>query len=80
MEGEDVIKIQVTPNSLEAIRERLAKMSDTELLQYGQAAKYMCTPEANLGKPPLDTFVTQLREARAEWRRRHPKIPLVESI
>ena len=23
--------------------------------------------------PPLPTFVIQLKEARAEWRRRHPK-------
>jgi hypothetical protein len=35
--------------------------------------RYMCTPYANLGKPPLEAFAIQLREARAEWRRRHPK-------
>jgi hypothetical protein len=32
----------------------------------------MVSPRANMGKPPLPTFVLQLEEARAEWRRRHP--------
>ena len=35
-------------------------------------ADYLPTPTANMGKPPLPTFVLQLEEARAEWRRRHP--------
>ncbi|PWT80792.1 MAG: hypothetical protein C5B58_10880 [Acidobacteria bacterium] len=41
-----------------------------ELLEFGRAAAYMCTPYANLGHPPRQTFVTQLAEARAEWKRR----------
>ena len=48
-------------------------MSDNELLAYGRAARHMCSPDANLGKPPREVFVVQLKEARAEWRRRHPK-------
>ena len=32
--------------------------------------RYMCTPEANLGNPPREVFLIQLREARTEWRRR----------
>lgn len=51
---------------------RAAPMTDTELIRFG-AGRYMTSPEANLGKPPRETFVIQLREARAEWRRRHPK-------
>ena len=74
------MEIQITQNSLDSIRERIRKMSDDELLRYGIAAKDMCSPEANLGKPPRETFVIQLREARAEWRRRHPKAPLGDSI
>jgi hypothetical protein len=30
----------------------------------------MVSPRANMGKPPLATFVLQLEKARAEWRRR----------
>jgi hypothetical protein len=41
-----------------------------ELRKFGKAARYMVSPTANMGKPPLPTFVLQLEEARAEWRRR----------
>jgi hypothetical protein len=61
------------PFELEGIRARLRKMSDAELLRYGKAAKHMCAPEANVDSPPSEVYVTQLREARAEWRRRYPK-------
>ncbi len=52
------------------LRARLARMSDRDLLEWGRAAAYMCTPYANLGQPPRKTFVVQLAEARAECRRR----------
>jgi hypothetical protein len=45
-------------------------MTDAELLRFGKDNRYMCSPYANLGKPPLEAFMIQLREARAEWRRR----------
>ena len=32
------------------------------------------SPQANLGRPPREVFVIQLREARKEWRRLHPKV------
>jgi cold shock CspA family protein len=62
------------------LRTRLRKMSDQELLRFGQAAKFMCLPEANFGKPPRQVFVIQLEEAREEWKRRNPGLPLSESI
>jgi hypothetical protein len=46
---------------------------DGELLRFGKDNRYMCSSYANIGKPPLEAFVTQLREARTEWRRRHPE-------
>jgi hypothetical protein len=33
------------PN-LDELRARLRKMTDPELLRYGQASKYMCSPDA----------------------------------
>jgi len=57
---------------LRALRARLQRMSDRELLRFGKSARYMCSPEANLGKEPCRVFVIQLREAVEEWRRRHP--------
>jgi hypothetical protein len=65
--------IQLATLDVEELRRRLRKMSDEELRKFGKAARYMVSPTANMGKPPLPTFVLQLEEARAEWRRRHPE-------
>jgi hypothetical protein len=72
-------EIQV-PDRIDVEQLRLRKMTDQELLRFGQAARYMCSPYANMRKPPLEPSVIQLREARAEWRRRYPKLPLRESV
>jgi hypothetical protein len=64
---------------LDQLRERLRIMSDMELLRFGKAAKYMCTEEANLGHPPRETFVIQVKEAREELKRRSLELPLSES-
>jgi hypothetical protein len=65
--------IQFNPESVEQIRERLRKMSDLELRKFGQAARNLSDPtKKNLGTPN-PAFAIQLREAREEWRRRHPK-------
>jgi hypothetical protein len=65
--------IQLADFDGDALRTRLRKMSDEELREFGKAARYMVSPGANMGKPQLPTFVLQLEEARAEWRRRHPR-------
>jgi hypothetical protein len=65
--------IQLENFDLDALRTRLRKMSDEQLRNFGEAARYMTSARANMGKPPLQTFVLQLEEARAEWRRRHPQ-------
>jgi len=57
---------------LEALRARLRRMNDKELLRFVKFARYMCSPEANPGKEPRHAFVIQLREAVEEWRRRRP--------
>jgi hypothetical protein len=62
--------IRLTTLDVDALRTRLRKMSDEELREFGKAARYMVSPTANMGKPPLPTFVLQLDEARTEWRRR----------
>jgi hypothetical protein len=54
----------------EAFRARLRRMSERELLRFGRSARYMCSPEVNLGKEPRQVFVIQLREAAKEWRYR----------
>jgi hypothetical protein len=67
--------IQLATLDVDALRARLRKMTNEELVEFGKAARYMVSPTANIGKPPLPTFVLQLEEARAEWRRRHENKP-----
>ena len=61
-------------------RERLRKMSDEELIREGRAARYMCAPSTNFGKPPREVYVIALRLAKEEWRRRHPKVNCEKGI
>jgi len=63
---------QADPDNVEQIRERLRNMTDLELRKYGRAAWDMADPKKNFG-PPNPSFQIQLDEARAEWRRRHPR-------
>jgi hypothetical protein len=67
--------IQLAILDVTGLRTRLRKMSDQELRKFGEAARYMVSPTANMGKPPLPNFVLQLDEARAEWRRRQKNEP-----
>jgi hypothetical protein len=71
---------QTTPFGVQTVRPGLSKMTDEELLRFGQAAKFVCRPSQNSGGPPREEFVIQLQEARAEWRRRFSKEPLRDSI
>jgi hypothetical protein len=62
--------IKMVDFDAEELRTRLRKITDEELLRSGKAGFYICSPEANFGKPPLEVFVVQLTECRAEWSRR----------
>jgi hypothetical protein len=55
---------------LKELRTRLRNMTDNELEGYGVVAKIMCSQTLNSDQPPRECFITQLREARAEWARR----------
>jgi hypothetical protein len=65
---------------LESLRTRIRKMSDVELLRFGRAAKSMSSPDAYFGQQPRKVFVIQLEEARKEWQKRFPELPLNPSI
>ena len=60
--------MSVELSEVERLRQRLQMMSDAELLQYYDAARIVWS-----AKNPQKAFQVQLREARAEWLRRHPK-------
>jgi hypothetical protein len=71
--------IAQTKFDVEELCQHLKTMPETELLRFGQVVKYMCSPKENC-ESPGEAFIVQLREARAEWRRRHPQLPLIDSI
>jgi hypothetical protein len=56
------------------------EMSDTELLRFGTVAKYMCSGKAGLEPARRQTFASQLAEARKEWNRRFPSLPLATTF
>jgi hypothetical protein len=62
------MSITLHSTNVENLRERLRKMSDKDLIQYGKAARSLCRDPRGYAE-----FKVQLDEARAEWRRRHPK-------
>jgi hypothetical protein len=45
--------IQLANFDIHALQTRLREMSDKELREFGKAARYMTSPFANMGKPPL---------------------------
>jgi hypothetical protein len=51
------------PLQLETVRARLRKMSAADLLRFGRAAASLCRPEKQLGHPPRQVFVDQLKAA-----------------
>jgi hypothetical protein len=65
---------------VDELRAHLRKMDDLKLSAFGEAARFMTTRRASLGKPPLPIYALQLKEATAEWRRRHPKNWQSESV
>ena len=62
------MRISFQPENIERLRQRLVKMSDDDLTEFGLSAKLMCHDWK-----PQEVFVTQLEEAREEWRRRYPR-------
>ena len=56
--------------SLRKLRERLQSMPDDELIKFGKYARKLCGLRVS---GTGDPFKVQLKEARREWRRRHPK-------
>jgi hypothetical protein len=51
-------------------------MSDAELLRFGTVAKYMCSQKSGLDEKQREIVSLQLNNARNEWARRFPSLPL----
>ena len=63
------IAFQSDETHLEKLRERLRLMSDEELIKFGKQVRALSAPRVGVAHDP---WPAQLKEAREEWRRRHP--------
>jgi hypothetical protein len=77
---EPVRKFVTDESKLEGLLQRLRKMSDPELLRFGMVSRHMCSLEGNPDHQSQESLVIQLNEARKEWKRRYPTLPLNESF
>jgi hypothetical protein len=53
--------VDTTVFNLNELRTRLQDMTEAELLQFGKAARVMCSREANRHEAPREAFVVQLK-------------------
>jgi hypothetical protein len=68
-----------TPENQNA-RISFSRMSSSELLRFGVSAKFRCSQESTPNDPERTGLAAQLNEARFEWNRRHPDLPLRDSF
>ena len=57
---------------LKKLRDKLQAMTDQQLLDYGRDCGEMCQAKYMRVSFEPDPWLEKLREARIEWRRRHP--------
>jgi len=57
-------------NGLESLRSKLRNMTEAELVQFGKTLRDKWDKSLNSDQKK---YLVELKEARAEWRRRHPK-------
>jgi uncharacterized protein YjiS (DUF1127 family) len=58
---------------LKKFRDKLQAMTDEQLVDFGRDCGDMCAAKYMRVSYEPDPWLLKLREARAEWRRRHPK-------
>jgi hypothetical protein len=70
------------PNSPENrhARDFFSRMSNSELLRFGLSAKFKSSQRPAPDDPQPEDLAAQLNEARFEWNRRHPDLPLCDSF
>jgi hypothetical protein len=73
-------RVAIDESDIEGLRQRLRRMSNPELLLFGVTTKCLCSLETSPDQSPPGGVLVQLREAREEWKRRNPSLPLSESF
>jgi hypothetical protein len=62
--------------AIQVLRERLREMSDGDLLLFGVTTKYLSSSSSYPEQTSSNAVSVELTEARAEWKRRFPTLPL----
>ena len=62
--------ISFRDDGLESLRSKLRNMTEAELVQFGKTLRDKWDKSLNSDQKK---YLVELKEARAEWRRRHPK-------
>lgn len=73
-------KPEKSESGIEFVRERLSAMSHSELLRFGVITKSKSIRTPLSDQHRKEVLEMQIREARAEWKRRFPGLPLSESF
>ncbi len=76
--GTSVFEAELNALNGDISRASISSMSNSELLRFGVNVKFRISR-----KPGSDNFAkleAQLNEARLEWNRRHPNLPLRDSF
>lgn len=64
----------------ENARVSVSLMSSSELLRFGMSVKFRHSQGPKQNDPETADLSAQLNEARLEWNRRHPNLPLRDSF
>jgi hypothetical protein len=78
--GITVYETETGAPEMATLRQRISKMSSSELLRFGVNAKFRCSHGPELEHAQRVSLETQLIEARTEWNRRYPGLPLRDSF
>lgn len=68
------------PLDMHALHVKLAQMPEDELIAFGKSMKRVAFPIMISHDKQPSVWLVQYNEARAEWRRRHPRYANVGSL
>ena len=80
LDGTEILASQTPADTNKNTRIFFSRMPDSELLRFGVRAKFRCSHESTPNDPQPADLAAQLNEARFEWNRRHPDLPLRDSF
>jgi hypothetical protein len=78
--GTTLCETESDASEVENARVSVSSMSSSELLRFGVNVKFRISQGSASNDLDLAGLTAQLNEARSEWNRRHPNLPLRDSF